>query len=217
MRDEGQPEVTADLLLQAYAAGVFPMAERADTDEIFWIDPKTRGILPLDGLHMSRSLRKTIRQGAYEVRWDSAFAMTVSACANRPETWINERILKLYDELFRTGFGHSVEVYMNGRLAGGLYGVAIGSAFFGESMFSLQRDASKIALVYLVARLRTGGFQLLDTQFVTDHLMSLGALEISRANYHARLARALPTPANYWALRPDAKPDQVLQAITQTS
>ncbi|MEM1266670.1 MAG: leucyl/phenylalanyl-tRNA--protein transferase, partial [Pseudomonadota bacterium] len=109
------------------------------------------------------------------------------------------------------------EVYMNGRLAGGLYGVAIGSAFFGESMFSLQRDASKIALVYLVARLRTGGFQLLDTQFVTDHLMSLGALEISRANYHARLARALPTPANYWALRPDAKPDQVLQAITQTS
>ncbi len=217
MRDEGQQEITAGLLLQAYAAGVFPMAERADTDEIFWIDPKTRGVLPLDRLHVSRSLRKTIRKGGFEVRWNSAFVETVEACAARSETWINKRITALYEELYQRGYGHSVEVFVEDRLVGGLYGVAIGGAFFGESMFSTRRDMSKVALVYLVARMKIGGYALLDTQFVTDHLLSLGAVEVSRAVYHRQLAQSLQLPADFWRMPVDVDADYVLQAITQMS
>ncbi|MEO0913878.1 MAG: leucyl/phenylalanyl-tRNA--protein transferase [Pseudomonadota bacterium] len=217
MRDEGPQEITPELLLHAYASGVFPMAENADGEEIFWIDPKSRGIIPLDGLHVSRSLRKRIRQGGFSVRWDAAFRQVVEACADRSETWINDEILDLYDELYRRGYAHSVEVYVDGALAGGLYGVSMGGAFFGESMFSIARDASKIALIYLVARLRQGGYTLLDTQFVTDHLLSLGAVEITREAYHRRLDAALRVPAQYWAMEASDDPQLVLQLSTQMS
>ncbi|QHQ34687.1 leucyl/phenylalanyl-tRNA--protein transferase [Algicella marina] len=217
MRDEAPQEITADLLLHAYASGVFPMAESADSDEIFWIDPKTRGLLPLDSLHVSRSLRKRIRKGGYSVRWDSAFAEVVRHCSERNETWINPEIAALYQELYRRGHAHSVELFVGELLVGGLYGVSMGGAFFGESMFSLATDASKIALVYLVARLRFGGYSLLDTQFTTDHLISLGALEISRADYHRQLRSALQLPARYWALEQTDDPQAVLQLSTQMS
>ncbi len=217
MRDESPQEITADLLLHAYASGIFPMAETADGDEIFWIDPKTRGILPLDGLHISKSLRKRMRKGGFEVRWDAAFREVVLACADRSETWINTEILALYEQLHHRGYAHSVEVYEGGELVGGLYGVSLGGAFFGESMFSSARDTSKIALIYLVARLRQGGFTLLDTQFVTDHLISLGATEISRASYHRQLTRAIRLPAQYWAMEASDDPQLVLQLSTQIS
>lgn len=217
MRDDTTPPISARLLLEAYASGVFPMAEAADSDDIFWVDPKIRGILPLDGLHVSRSLRKTLRREAFEVRLNTRFQEVVEACADRDETWINTEILSLYKDLHRTGYAHSVEVWIDGKLSGGLYGVALGGAFFGESMFARSPDTSKIALVYLVARLRTGGFTLLDTQFVTEHLESLGAIEISRAEYHQRLARALTRPAEFWRLPLGTAPQSILQLSTQTS
>lgn len=217
MRDDSNPPISARLLLEAYASGVFPMAEAAESDDIFWIDPKARGILPLDGLHVSRSLRKTIRRGGYGIRFNSRFQQVVEACADRAETWINTEILSLYMDLHRTGYAHSVEVWMDGRLSGGLYGVALGGAFFGESMFSRRTDASKIALVYLVARLRAGGFSLLDTQFVTEHLETMGAVEITREAYHKRLERALTRPADFWRLPLDTPAQSVLQLSTQTS
>ena len=210
-------EITPSLLLRAYAAGVFPMADAADADEIFWVDPKTRGILPLDGLHVSRSMRKRVRKGGFQVRVNSAFGATVTACANRAETWINDEIHDLYTTLNRMGYAHSVEVWQTGRMVGGLYGVSLGGAFFGESMFSIAPDTSKIALIWLVARLRAGGYALLDTQFVTDHLASLGAVEISRPNYHTRLDAALKLHGDFQKLSADATPDQILQLSTQTS
>jgi leucyl/phenylalanyl-tRNA---protein transferase len=210
-------EITPSLLLQAYASGVFPMAESADDPHLHWIDPDQRGILPLDGLHVSRTLRKTISRGDYTVRINSRFDDVVEACADRDSTWINEEIARLYSSLHKSGYAHSVEVYMDDELAGGLYGVALGGAFFGESMFSWRTDASKIALVYLVARLRTGGFRLLDTQFVTDHLKSLGAIEIPRVDYHERLAEALDRVTNFWKLPENAPPQLVLQLSTQIS
>ena len=217
MRDEAYPPINAKLLLEAYAAGVFPMAESAGSREIFWVDPKTRGILPLDGLHTSRSLRKAIRRDDYQVCVNRRFIDVVEACSAREETWINDEIHSLYQDLHRTGYAHSVEVWMEGELAGGLYGVALGGAFFGESMFSRRRDASKIALVYLVARLNAGGFSLLDTQFVTDHLTSLGAVEISREAYHARLEAALKRPADFWRMPKGTDPQLALQLSTQIS
>lgn len=210
-------QITPTLLLRAYAAGVFPMAQSADAADIFWVDPKRRGILPLDGLHVPRSLAKRMRRPDHDVRVDQDFEGVLEGCASREETWINPEIRELYGTLHRLGYAHSVEVWVDGALAGGLYGVQLGSAFFGESMFSYRPDASKIALVWLVARLRAGGFTLLDTQFVTDHLRKLGAVEIARARYHAMLEQALKTPADFYSLPADASPEAVLQLSTQTS
>lgn len=216
-QDTDPLELTPSLLLRAYSAGVFPMADSATADEVYWVDPKRRGILPLDGFHASKSLRKKARQGHFEIRVSSAFRDTVLACADRAETWINAEILDLYETLHRLGYAHSVECWRNGELIGGLYGVSIGAAFFGESMFSRDRDASKLALMWLVARLNAGGFGLLDTQFVTEHLISMGAIEISRKDYHARLKPAISINANFWKLPVNADYDSVLQLSTQTS
>jgi leucyl/phenylalanyl-tRNA--protein transferase len=192
-------ELTPELLLRAYAIGIFPMAEDADDPDIFWVDPERRGILPLEAFHVPKRLRRTIRQGRFEIRVDNAFEGVMRGCAepgpDRPTTWINERILALYGTLFRLGHAHSVEAWRDGELAGGLYGVRLGAAFFGESMFSRVPDASKVALVHLVARLKRGGFKLCDTQFVTRHLAQFGAIEIPRAAYRRRLAAALRSEA----------------------
>jgi leucyl/phenylalanyl-tRNA--protein transferase len=217
MRDDPLPEITPSLLLQAYASGVFPMAESAEAGELFWIDPQRRGVLPLDRLHVPRRLARTFLRGDFEIRVDTDFVGVLAACARREETWINGEIRRLYVELHRLGYAHSVEIWQEGALAGGLYGVALGAAFFGESMFSRRRDASKLALVALVARLRAGGFRLLDTQFVTDHLERLGAVEISRAAYHRQLEAAVARPARFRALAADSSRQSLLQLATQTS
>jgi leucyl/phenylalanyl-tRNA---protein transferase len=195
---------TADDLIACYERGVFPMADARQDRRLFLVDPTHRGILPLDDLRVSRRLARTVRSDAFHVRVYTNFAAVVQACAapapGRMETWINHTIERLCVELARRGVAHSVEAWRDGKLAGGLYGVALGGAFFGESMFSTERDASKVALVHLVARLRAGGFTLLDTQFVTEHLMRLGALEIDRADYRRRLSLALARRANFHAL-----------------
>jgi leucyl/phenylalanyl-tRNA--protein transferase len=187
--------LTPDILLKAYAAGIFPMAESADDKELFWVDPERRGILPLDAFHVSRRLGRALRRGTFAVSADTAFAAVIRGCAEasetRPSTWINDEIVRLYTALFERGAAHSVECWRDGELVGGLYGVSLGAAFFGESMFSRVSDASKVALVHLVARLRQGGFRLLDTQFLTPHLAQFGVIEISRARYHRLLAEAL--------------------------
>jgi leucyl/phenylalanyl-tRNA--protein transferase len=192
-------EVTTDLLLRAYRHGLFPMAEGRAGDKLFWLDPIRRGILPLDGFHLSRRLLRSVLSGGYIVTADRNFAGTIAGCAtpvpDRTDTWINPQIERLFTELFRMGYAHSVETWQDGMLVGGLYGVALGGAFFGESMFSFARDASKVALVHLVARLRLGGFLLLDTQFVTSHLTQFGAEEIPRELYKQRLAEAVDEPA----------------------
>jgi len=216
MRDE-TPAITPELLLQAYASGVFPMADAADADELYWVDPQRRGVIPLDGLRVSRRLARAFLNAEIEIATDRDFAGVLDGCADRPETWINAEIRGLYLALYRGGHAHSVEIRAQGRLVGGLYGVALGGAFFGESMFSRARDASKFALIALVARLRAGGFTLLDTQFVTDHLVRLGAVEISRAAYHAWLDAALTRPARFAALPRDTMRQDVLQLSTQTS
>lgn len=216
MRDDA-PEITPALLLQAYASGVFPMADGAESAELFWVDPKRRGVLPLDGLRAPRRLGRAFLNADFDVRIDRDFAGVLDGCAARRETWINAEIRRLYVELHRGGYAHSVEIWSQGALAGGLYGVALGGAFFGESMFSRMRDASKFALIALVARLRAGGFTLLDTQFVTPHLASLGAVEISRADYHARLEVALTRPARFLALPRETSRQGLLQLSTQTS
>ena len=192
--------LTPDLLLGAYAAGIFPMAEGRNSDEIFWVDPVTRGILPLDGFRMSRSLRRTMLRADFHVTFDADFSAVVEACAEREETWINDTIRHLYLALHMRGHAHSVEVWHGDLLSGGAYGVSIGGAFFGESMFSRVRDTSKIALAYLVDRLSASGFALLDTQFPTDHLRSLGVIEISRGEYKLRLAEALDLAADFNAV-----------------
>lgn len=189
--------ITPAILLRAYAAGIFPMAERRDDPEIHWVDPRRRGILPLDGFHISRSLRRRILTAPWRVTADTAFAATVEACADRDETWINDTIFALYVSLHRAGYAHSIEVWEGDDLIGGVYGVTLGSAFFGESMFSRRTDASKAALAYAVHRLRAGGFTLFDTQFLTPHLQSLGGIEIPRGEYHRRLAAALQTTARF--------------------
>jgi leucyl/phenylalanyl-tRNA--protein transferase len=184
-----------DLLLRAYSIGVFPMADSRDAPDVFWVEPKRRGILPLDKFHLSRSLAKVLRSERFVITVDHAFADVVTACATpteaRPDTWINVQIEQAYRALHARDAAHSVEVWRDGVLVGGLYGVRLGAAFFGESMFSRERDASKVALAHLVARLRTGGFRLLDCQFITGHLASLGAIEISRDTYVASLAAAI--------------------------
>lgn len=201
-RNVGPPNATAsmirltpEILLHAYAAGIFPMAESASDKELFWVDPTRRGIIPLDGFHIPRRLRRVLRQGAFIVQCDTAFEAVMRGCGEttekRPNTWINDEILRLYRALFERGNAHSVETWLGGELVGGLYGVSLGGAFFGESMFSRVTDASKVALVHLVARLRAGGFRLLDTQFVTPHLARFGGIEIGRARYHRILADAL--------------------------
>ena len=187
--------LTPEILLKAYQAGIFPMAESADDPELFWVDPKRRGILPLDGFHLSHRLRRVVRQNRFEVRVDSDFPATLVGCAEatekRPNTWINAEIVRLYTALFARRAVHSVESWQDGALVGGLYGVSIGGAFFGESMFSRVTDASKVALVHLVALLRHGGYRLLDMQFLTPHLAQFGAIEVPRAQYRALLAEAL--------------------------
>jgi len=219
MADDG---VTPDLLLHAYSSGVFPMADgRADT-ELFWVDPEMRGILPLDDFHIPRSLAKRVRQENFNITADKAFLQTVQACAKpargRETTWISERIEGLYGELHRRGFAHSVECWNDKKLVGGLYGVSLGGAFFGESMFSTETDASKVALVHLVARLKFGGFRLLDTQFITDHLKQFGAKEIKREHYQLLLNKALTAEtADFYQLDPRASGSTILQLITQTS
>ncbi len=188
-------EITPQVLLKAYACGIFPMAESADDNALYWIEPERRGILPLDRVHVPRRLARTIRRGGFEVKIDNDFEGVIEGCAapraGRRSTWINGRIRSLYRELFALGHCHTVEVWKDGKLAGGLYGVHLGRAFFGESMFSRMRDASKIALVYLVARLKYGGFTLLDTQFVTGHLARFGAIEVSRQEFQRCLEAAL--------------------------
>ena len=189
--------ITPELLLRAYAMGVFPMAEARDSADIQWVEPRRRGVFPLNGFHISRSLAKVIREGDYQITIDQDFAGVVQACADRPETWINDEIFRLYKSLFNMGHAHSLEVWDKDKLIGGVYGVVLGAAFFGESMFSRRPNASKIALAWLVHRLRAGGFQLFDTQFLTPHLASLGAVEISRAQYQRDLATALPLAASF--------------------
>lgn len=195
--DDVMIEITPQVLLKAYACGIFPMAESAEDNALYWIEPERRGILPLDRVHVPKSLARTIRRGGFEVRVDNDFEAVIEGCAapraGRRSTWINGRIRHLYRELFAMGHCHTVEVWRDGELVGGLYGVHLGRAFFGESMFSRERDASKVALVYLIARLKYGGFTLLDTQFVTGHLARFGAIEVSRQVFQRLLEDALGT------------------------
>jgi leucyl/phenylalanyl-tRNA--protein transferase len=213
-------EITPDLLLRAYAAGIFPMAESADSAELRWVEPRFRGVLPLDAFHCPRSLRKLVRRGAFEVTADRAFAAVMQGCAaprpGRESTWINADIHRLYNALHAMGRAHSVECWKDGALVGGLYGVSIGAAFFGESMFSLARDASKVALVHLVARLRAGGYALLDAQFLTDHLVRFGAIELPRRQYKRLLDAALGREAQFGRALDDAGA-AALQSIIRTS
>lgn len=216
MRDDPFPPLTPALLLHAYQAGIFPMAEARDTDEIFWVDPQQRGVIPLDGFHISRSLARTIRRSDWRVSRNEAFDAVVAACADRDETWISDGLARLYHGLFDMGQAHSIEVWEGRDLVGGVYGVTTGAAFFGESMFSKRTDASKLALAYLVTHLMRRGFQLFDTQFLTEHLASLGAIEIKRSDYHKRLGQALQSEARFASGQlPSAS--EVLQRITQTS
>jgi leucyl/phenylalanyl-tRNA---protein transferase len=215
-------KLTPEILLAAYAAGIFPMAASADDPELFWVDPHRRGILPLDAFHVPRRLRRVVRHGGFEIRCDRAFEAVLRGCAEasdkRPNTWINDEIAALYCGLFRRGAAHSVETWHDGELVGGLYGVSIGAAFFGESMFSRVSDASKVALVHLVARLRQGGYRLLDTQFLTPHLARFGGLEISRGRYHRLLAEAIAYRAAFPAALPaEAVPGGDVLAALQSS
>jgi len=195
--DDVMIEITPQVLLKAYACGIFPMAESAEDNALYWIEPERRGILPLDRVHVPKSLTRTIRRGGFEVKIDNDFEGVIEGCAaprsGRRSTWINARIRGLYRDLFALGHCHTVEVWQDGELMGGLYGIHLGRAFFGESMFSKARDASKIALVYLIARLKYGGFTLLDTQFVTGHLSRFGAIEVSRQEFQRLLEGALGT------------------------
>lgn len=214
--------ITPDLLLQAYASGVFPMADSREDTELFWVDPEERGIIPLETFHVSRSLAKLIRQEKFTVTTDTAFRHVMRACARpargRDTTWISKRIEDLYTDLHERGFAHSVECWLDGELVGGLYGVTLAGAYFGESMFHTTRDASKVALAYLVARLKAGRFVLLDTQFITDHLKQFGAIEISRDEYQQRLRAAFAVhSANFDELNQSVSGESVLQLITQTS
>jgi len=214
-------EITPQVLLKAYACGIFPMAESADDPGMFWVEPEMRGILPLDRFHIPRSLKKTLRQHKFEIRFDSAFDQVISACAeeneDRKQTWINQRIKKLYGDLNRIGHAHSFEAWHNDELVGGLYGVRLGSAFFGESMFSRMTDASKICLVHLVYEMRRSGFLLLDTQFTTQHLERFGVMEIPRDDYQDLLQEALAEDVRFSPQVGGATSDSILQLFSQTS
>src|SRR5215212_1023509 len=212
-------EITPDILLKAYAAGIFPMAEDANDPSLFWVEPRERGVIPIDGFHVPKRLARTVRSDALEVRVDQDFDAVVAGCASigtdREKTWISGRIRHLYGALFDRGHCHTVEVYDGGRLVGGLYGVRLGGAFFGESMFHSVRDASKVALVHLVARLKAGGFSLLDTQFVTDHLAQFGAKEVPRREYKLLLRDALDATGDWsvWPTDSIASGAQALAAL----
>ena len=204
-RDSAAAEITPEVLLRAYACGIFPMAESADDPTLFWVEPEIRGVIPLDGFRISSRLARTVRSDAFTITVNRAFKAVMAGCAapaeGREDTWINKRIRDLYSGLHGLGHGHSVEAWQDGDLVGGLYGVSLGRAFFGESMFHRTRDASKVALVHLVARLITGGFELLDTQYVTEHLKGFGATEIPRKRYTALLDKALAgEPADFMRL-----------------
>lgn len=221
--------ITPDILLHAYAQGIFPMAESAQSDEIYWVDPELRGVFPLDKFHVPKKLARTIRQDIFDVRIDTAFEQVINFCAQsgRDETWINPEIIDLYLNLHEKGFVHSVECWQDGKLVGGLYGVALGGAFCGESMFHKVTDASKVALVHLVARLKVGGFTLLDTQFITPHLSQFGAEEIPRLHYRRELEKALIIEADFYSLDNSSEGSSsgssgscgatILQSVTQIS
>lgn len=215
MKDD--PTLTPDLLLQAYEIGLFPMSEGRDDPEIFWVDPTMRGIFPLNGFRITKRLARTMRQTQFRITFDTAFDDVMQGCADRSETWINDTIFGLYGALHRRGHAHSIEVWDGPTLVGGVYGVTIGAAFFGESMFSHRRDASKIALAYLIDRLRLDGFQLFDTQFTTPHLESLGAIEVSRARYQLMLEMAVKSPAVFNATAQVSSAVDVVQRNAQTS
>lgn len=216
-RDDIMIEITPQVLLKAYSCGIFPMAESAFDPALYWIEPQHRGILPLDQVHVPRRLRRTIRNAEFEVRIDSEFDRVIDGCAasrpGRRSTWINSRIRQLYRELFELGHCHTVEVWDGSRLLGGLYGVALGGAFFGESMFSVERDVSKIGLVHLCGRLIAGNFVLLDTQFVTDHLRQFGTVEVDREEFQSRLEDALKVHTDFHRLPSDASPEEILAQI----
>lgn len=201
-RARDQFEITPDILLRAYSIGLFPMAESAEDPNLFWVEPELRGIFPLDRLNISKSLAKTVRQDRFEIRVDHDFDAVIDACAahyeGRDKTWINARIRSLYRQLFDMGRVHTVEAWSEDQLAGGLYGVHLGAAFFGESMFHRKTDASKVALVHLAARLAKGGFRLLDAQFLTPHLASLGAIETTKDTYRRMLSHALAREGDFW-------------------
>lgn len=212
-RDDPMFEITPQVLLKAYSCGIFPMAESADDPALYWIEPQQRGVLPLEGLHIPRRLLRTVRTTTLQVKVDNDYDGVIDGCAapraGRMSTWINSRIRTLYRELFELGSCHTVEVWNGDEMVGGLYGVALKSAFFGESMFSTERDASKIALVHLAARLIKGGFTLLDTQFVTDHLRQFGTIELDRMTFQRELEKALGKDADFYALARDASGAEV--------
>lgn len=216
MRDD-TPPLTPELLLQAYRSGVFPMSESRDDPDVFWVQPRMRGILPLDRFHISRNLAKTMRRGHFTPTLNAAFTDVVRKCAARDDTWINDTIFDLYAALHLRGDAHSIEIWEGKQLVGGVYGVAIGAAFFGESMFSTATNASKAALAYLTDHLKRTGFLLFDTQFISDHLASLGAVEVPRAVYENKLAHALQHPANLTAIQQFPPAQDVLQRNAQTS
>jgi leucyl/phenylalanyl-tRNA---protein transferase len=220
-RDDPMIEITPQVLLKAYSCGIFPMAESADDPALYWIEPQHRGILPLDAAHFSRRLLKTVRATPFEVRVDTAYDAVIDGCSaprpGRTTTWINKRIRNLYRDLFEQGSCHTIEVWSGEKLVGGLYGVALKGAFFGESMFSFERDASKIALVHLTARLIAGGFVLLDTQFVTDHLKQFGTIELDRSQFQSRLEAALATDADFNAVAADAPPEMIVDILVHRS
>jgi leucyl/phenylalanyl-tRNA---protein transferase len=222
-RENTYIEITPDVLLKAYACGIFPMAESADDPALYWIEPDMRGIIPLEGFHVPARLARTVRSTAFKVWVNHDFDAVVDGCAEakkgRARTWINERIRKIYRSLFEHGHCHSIEVYDGDNLVGGLYGVSLGRAFFGESMFHRSRDASKIALVHLVARLRAGGYRLLDTQYVTDHLRIFGAVEIQKRRYHKMLEDAIAGEADFAALSLDrpVSGEEVLDRLQSNS
>ncbi|MGC1497017.1 MAG: leucyl/phenylalanyl-tRNA--protein transferase [Sulfitobacter sp.] len=209
-------ELTPELLLHGYSIGIFPMAEHRDDPDIFWVDPRRRGVMPLDGFHLSRSLAKAMRKTSFTLSINRDFAGVVMGCADRVDTWINAEISQLYSALHHSGHAHSLEVWDGEVLAGGVYGVSLGSAFFGESMFSRRTNASKMALAALVDRLGRAGFTLFDTQFLTEHLASLGAIEISRAAYHSKLYQAKMGFGRFTD-PPETNFQDVMQRMTQTS
>lgn len=216
-KDDIVMEITPQVLLKAYACGLFPMAESADDPGLFWLEPEQRGILPLDDFHMPRRLRRTIRNDVFEVRVSTDFQGIIDGCAEpmpgRQKTWINREIRRLYGELFEMGYCHTVEAWQDGELVGGLYGVSLNGALFGESMFTFRTDASKVCLAHLVARLIVGGYSLLDTQFVTDHLSKFGTQEVSQADYSKQLSEALKLETDFYALSPQASGLEVLDVL----
>ena len=219
-RESAASEITPEVLLRAYACGIFPMAESADDPTLFWVEPEMRGVIPLQGFRIASRLARTVRLDTFTVTANTAFKAVIAGCAapqeGREDTWINRRIHDLYTGLHALGHCHSVEAWQDGDLVGGLYGVSLGRAFFGESMFHRARDASKVALVHLVARLIAGGFELLDTQYVTEHLRSFGAVEIPRRRYLALLETALHGNADFFALGPQASGADVLSVLKRS-